>query len=120
MNLPGDPSSTEVKEEPNVLAKSRLGRTPVILAIGLVALFLRVIYIIEIWPNAVARLPMIDAEAYRTRALEILGGDWLGASVYYLDPLYPFFLAALYAVIPADSMGILIAQAAQQEAVRSY
>ena len=111
MNLPGDPSSTEVKEEPNVLAKSRLARTPVILAIGLVALFLRVIYIIEIWPNAVARLPMIDAEAYRARALEILGGDWLGASVYYLDPLYPFFLAALYTVIPPDSMGILIAQA---------
>jgi 4-amino-4-deoxy-L-arabinose transferase-like glycosyltransferase len=111
VNLPGDPSGAEINEVPNAPGQSRLARTPVILAIGLVALFLRVIYIIEIWPNPVARLPMIDAEAYRTRALEILGGDWLGASVYYLDPLYPFFLAALYAIIPPDSMGILIAQA---------
>lgn len=76
-----------------------------------VALALRVAYVLEIWPHPAARLPILDAEAYRRIALEIRAGDWLGDSVYYLDPLYPFFLAAIYAVAEPDSRGVLLAQA---------
>lgn len=55
---------------------------------------------------------MIDAEAYRARALQILDGDVLGDAVYYLDPLYPFFLAGVYALVSPDGIGVLLAQAA--------
>jgi len=80
-------------------------------AIFLAALALRVAYVFEIWPHPAARLPILDAEAYRRIALEIRAGDWLGDAVYYLDPLYPFFLAAIYAVVEPDSRGVLLAQA---------
>ncbi len=80
-------------------------------AIFLLALALRVAYVLEIWPHPAARLPILDAEAYRRIALDIRGGDWLGDSVYYLDPLYPFVLAAIYAVVPPDSFGVLLVQA---------
>ncbi|MEM9173846.1 MAG: glycosyltransferase family 39 protein, partial [Myxococcota bacterium] len=76
------------------------------------AFVLRAGYARQVWPHPAIQLPVIDALAYRDRALEILDGDWLGDAVYYLDPLYPFFLAAVYLVVPPDSLGVLIAQAA--------
>lgn len=82
-----------------------------IAAIFLSALALRVYYVYEIWPHPAARLPILDAEAYRRIALEIRAGDWLGDAVYYLDPLYPFFLAAIYSFVEPDSRGVLLVQA---------
>ena len=32
-------------------------------------------------------------------AQEIAGGDWLGTEVFYQAPLYPYFLASLYATV---------------------
>jgi len=78
----------------------------------LLAFALRVLYVREVWPHPAIQLPVIDALAYRDRALEILAGDWLGGAVYYLDPLYPFFLAVIYLFVPPDSVGVLVAQAA--------
>ena len=78
----------------------------------LLAFALRVLYVREVWPHPSIQLPVIDALAYRDRALEILAGDWLGGAVYYLDPLYPFFLAVIYLFVPPDSVGVLVAQAA--------
>lgn len=80
--------------------------------IGGLAFALRALYVWQAWPHPAIQLPVIDAAAYRDRALEILAGDWLGTAVYYLDPLYPFFLAAVYAFVPPDSAGVLLAQAA--------
>ena len=77
----------------------------------LLAFALRVLYVREVWPHPSIQLPVIDALAYRDRALEILAGDWLGGAVYYLDPLYPFFLAFVYVFVPPDSIGVLVAQA---------
>ena len=80
-------------------------------AVFVVALALRAYYVCEIWPHPAAQLPILDAEAYRKIALEIRAGDWLGHSVYYLDPLYPFFLAAVYSIAPPDTRGVLLLQA---------
>ncbi len=80
-------------------------------AIVLLAAALRVAYVCEIWPHPAAQLPILDAEAYRRTALEIRAGDWLGDSVYYLDPLYPFFLATIYAFVEPDTRGVLLVQA---------
>ena len=80
-------------------------------AVFLVAVALRVEYVCEIWPHPAAQLPILDAEAYRKIALEIRAGDWLGDAVYYLDPLYPFFLAAIYSIVEPDTRGVLLVQA---------
>lgn len=77
----------------------------------LVALALRAYYVCEIWPHPAAQLPILDAEAYRRIALEIRAGDWLGHAVYYLDPLYPFFLAGIYSFIEPDTRAVLLVQA---------
>jgi 4-amino-4-deoxy-L-arabinose transferase-like glycosyltransferase len=100
---PSPPSS------PEVLAPRR--RLALFGGIFLVALALRFAYVFEIWPHPAAQLPILDAEAYRKTALEIRAGDWLGDSVYYLDPLYPFFLAAIYSIVEPDTRGVLLAQA---------
>ena len=81
-------------------------------ALWLFAFALRATFVAQAWSHPVVRIPVIDAQAYRDRALEILDGDILGTAVYYLDPLYPFFLAAIHLVVPPDSIGVLLTQAA--------
>lgn len=39
-----------------------------------------------------------DAEVYDAWAREIAAGNWLGDRVFYQAPLYPYFLAVIYAV----------------------
>jgi 4-amino-4-deoxy-L-arabinose transferase-like glycosyltransferase len=58
-----------------------------------------------------ARYPMVDARAYHERALAILSGNWIGDSIPYQDPLYPYFLAGLYGLFGSGSVGVLYAQA---------
>lgn len=106
--LSGEMSSGEASD---VRPGWRLGPRGLV-SVGLLAFGLRAAYIAQVWAHPAVRVPVIDAEAYRLRALQILEGDWLGSAVYYLDPLYPFFLAAIYAFLPPDSMGVLLVQAA--------
>jgi 4-amino-4-deoxy-L-arabinose transferase-like glycosyltransferase len=54
---------------------------------------------------------MIDSRSYHEKALEILAGNWLGDRIFYQDPLYPYFLATLYAAFGVGSVGVLLAQA---------
>src|SRR5204863_433542 len=39
-----------------------------------------------------------DSRAYDQWAQRIAGGDWIGREVFYQAPLYPYFLAVLYAI----------------------
>jgi len=41
----------------------------------------------------------VDGAFYHAWALEILSGDWLGDGVLYLGPLYPMFMAGVYALL---------------------
>ena len=76
-----------------------------------VAATARILFVRSVWPHPAVRYPVLDCLAYHDWALAILGGDWLGDRVYYQDPLYPFFLAGLYALFGPDTQGVLIAQA---------
>jgi 4-amino-4-deoxy-L-arabinose transferase-like glycosyltransferase len=71
----------------------------------------RIAYVVSVWPHPAVRYPVLDCLAYHDWALAILRGEWLGERVYYQDPLYPFFLAGLYAVFGPDTLGVLLAQA---------
>jgi len=106
-----DPESEEAFERAGSATRGSVDLR-VLIGVGVFAFALRAIYIAQAWSHPAVRIPVIDAEAYRARALQILEGDWLGDAVYYLDPLYPFFLALVYAVVPEDSIYVLFAQAA--------
>ena len=73
-------------------------RRTLLLAIALLALVLRLIYIWQISDAPFFHLRLGDAAAYHEWALRIVGGDWRGDGVFYQAPLYPYFLAAVYGV----------------------
>ena len=81
---------------------------PLLLAVTLLALVVRLIYIKQISYAPFFDLRLGDADAYHQWAMRIAGGDWLGRSigVFYQAPLYPYFLAVVYTVF-GDGAGIV-------------
>jgi 4-amino-4-deoxy-L-arabinose transferase-like glycosyltransferase len=69
-----------------------------LLAIALLALVLRLIYIWQISHAPFFHLRLGDAAAYHQWALQIVDGNWRGEGVFYQAPLYPYFLAGVYRV----------------------
>ena len=74
-------------------------------AIGLVAIFLlalglRLAYVFQIGEESpFFDVPMVDARTYVEQAEEIVGGAWAGNSEpFWQPPLYPYFLAVLFAL----------------------
>ncbi|MDP1825503.1 MAG: glycosyltransferase family 39 protein [Archangium sp.] len=65
---------------------------------------------------ALARTPLFntlggDASTYNQHALRIAGGDWLdGSTAFFQDPLYPYFLAALYRLFGHDLLPVRLVQ----------
>ncbi len=45
---------------------------------------------------------VVDPEYYDTWARRIAAGDWLGDGAFYMDPLYPYVLGALYRLCGRD------------------
>ena len=64
----------------------------------LLALAVRLIYFYQIRDTELASMLLGDAEVYDAWAREIAAGNWLGDRVFYQAPLYPYFLAVIYAV----------------------
>ncbi|MCS5627730.1 MAG: tetratricopeptide repeat protein, partial [Planctomycetes bacterium] len=56
-------------------------------------------------------LRIVDAAAYDAWARRIAGGDWLGDTVFYQAPLYPYFLASVYRLIGDGPVPLLLFQA---------
>ncbi len=52
-----------------------------------------------------------DANKYDLWAREIVNGNWLGTEVFYQAPLYPYFLATVYAWFGDGIMTVRIVQA---------
>jgi len=73
-------------------------RRTLLLAVAVLALILRLIYIWQISYAPFFHLRLGDAAEYHEWALRIVGGDWRGERVFYQAPLYPYFLAAVYSV----------------------
>ena len=53
----------------------------------------------------------IDEESYDLWARELAAGDWLGHEVFFQEPLYPYALGALYAVLGPERHTARIVQA---------
>ena len=71
--------------------------------VALVALVLRLSYLIEASRSPLFDLFQVDAEYYDDKSREILSGNWLARpGVFTMSPLYPYFLAAVYGVSGAS------------------
>jgi 4-amino-4-deoxy-L-arabinose transferase-like glycosyltransferase len=76
-----------------------------------VALAVRLLFLWSVWETPSVQYPLGDAEAYHEKALAILAGEWIGERPFYQDPLYPYFLAVLYAFFGESSVLVLCTQA---------
>jgi tetratricopeptide (TPR) repeat protein len=64
----------------------------------LIALLLRLAFIWQIRDLPTQRWLVMDAERYDELARGMAAGDWVPREVFYQAPLYPYFVAAVYAV----------------------
>jgi 4-amino-4-deoxy-L-arabinose transferase-like glycosyltransferase len=71
-------------------------------AIFCLALALRVVYAAELHGSLLFTELFGDGQQYDAWAREIAAGDWFGREVFYLAPLYPYFLGALYTAVGRD------------------
>ena len=74
------------------------GQWTPLLAVALLALIVRLVYLWQVSQAPFFHLRLGDAEAYHEWALRIASGDWRGDGVFYQAPLYPYFLAGTYAL----------------------
>jgi 4-amino-4-deoxy-L-arabinose transferase-like glycosyltransferase len=83
-------------------------------ALGLfvVAFLVRLVYLFEIRDSEFCRVLVGDAVAYDAWARSIAQGDWLGHEVFYQAPLYPYFLAVIYAIAGPSAAVVRVVQAA--------
>jgi Flp pilus assembly protein TadD len=82
-----------------------------ILAIGLFALAIRLLYLWQLHHAPFFDLRIGDAEAYHLWARRIAAGDWLGDDVFYQAPLYPYVLALLYRAVADSAIAVRIVHA---------
>lgn len=64
----------------------------------LVALLVRLLYLVGYRSNPFFADPQMDALYHHRWALQIAGGDWIGSEVFFRAPLYAYFLGIVYAL----------------------
>lgn len=81
------------------------------LAVFLVALIVRLGYVLSLRGTPLTDVLLIDSETYDRLARLILAGKFHGEEVYAMNPLYPYFLALGYAVSGASRLAVFVVQA---------
>jgi 4-amino-4-deoxy-L-arabinose transferase-like glycosyltransferase len=78
----------------------------VLLAVGL-----RLAAVVQYEANhPLADAPGIDERSYLEWGAELAGGDWLGDEVFFQEPLYPYFLGAVFSVLGEDLHALRVVQ----------
>lgn len=80
-------------------------------AIFAFALLIRVIYLLEMRDSVLFSVLLGDSAGYDRWAREIATGQWFGTEVFYQAPLYPYFLATIYALFGPSTWSVRIVQA---------
>lgn len=75
---------------------------PGLAAVLVIATVVRLAYVAELRATPWFDRLVVDPEYYDQWARRIAAGDWLGTGAFYMDPLYPYVLGALYAVVGRD------------------
>lgn len=66
--------------------------------LGLLSLAVRLVYLEHSADNPFFSAPVVDAHSYVAQARQIAEGSWVGTKPFWQPPLYPYILAAIYAV----------------------
>ncbi len=80
-------------------------------AILIAALGVRLAYLYQAVDTPLFDVLLIDSEFYDRRARAIGAGDWLGDRPFFMNPFYPYFLAAIYALLGAEYGWVGLVQA---------
>lgn len=84
----------------------------VLWAVLAVALLVRVAVVLDFEAHhPLADRPVIDEASYERWALEITDGDWIGDEVFFQEPLYPYWLASIFAVAGPERTAVRLVQA---------
>lgn len=75
------------------------------------AFVLRVSYLIWVQGNPFFNSPVVDAQTYDEQAQQILKGIWSDGDAFWQPPLYPYFLAGLYALVGRNFLWVKLIQA---------
>jgi tetratricopeptide (TPR) repeat protein len=81
------------------------------LAILLIALAVRIAYLVDIHDSPYFSYPVLDSFWYDTKAADVLNGDLLASSGSFRVPLYTYFIAGCYAVFGQGYWTPLLIQA---------
>ena len=80
-------------------SKFKISEKKLLILILLLALSIRFIYLLQIKDNPFFYYPDGDSLSFDTQAKEIANGNWDGGeNVWFQGPLYPYFLAIIYAL----------------------
>ncbi len=74
------------------------------------ALTVRGLHLWRLTDSVLFDMRMGDSRVYHLWARQIAGGDWLGSEVFYQAPLYPYFLATIYALLGDELLVVRIVQ----------
>ena len=77
----------------------------------ILALAVRLAYVFDIRGTPITDLLLIDSDTYDRFARMILAGRFHGEEIYSMNLLYPYFLAAVYALLGAAPWHALVVQA---------
>ncbi|MBN2438551.1 MAG: tetratricopeptide repeat protein [Deltaproteobacteria bacterium] len=69
---------------------------PALLGVALLALFVRVAYLMELNGSPLLSVLLGDGRQYDAWAQQIAGGQWIGTEIFYQTPLYPYWLAVIF------------------------
>ncbi|HXV78102.1 MAG TPA: glycosyltransferase family 39 protein, partial [Candidatus Polarisedimenticolaceae bacterium] len=75
-----------------------------------VGLALRLVHLLTVRDSALFNLLYIDPKLYDEWGLAIAGGRLLGEAPFFLDPLYPYVIGAIYAVTGRSLVAVAVVQ----------
>jgi len=89
---------------------TRRDRT-ICLALFVCAAAIRLIHVATVLDSPFFTHLALDPLAYDEWGVRIAAGNWLGDRIFYQDPLYPYFLGVLYALIGHSYTAVVLVQA---------
>ena len=74
------------------------------------ALLFRWIHLAIVSGSDLVHLPIIDSAFYHNWAASISSGNALGGSIFFMSPLYPYFMGIFYTIFGVKPIWIMILQ----------
>ena len=107
---PGVRRAPERPDRPGGIRGLTSGEWPVFLAIVGLAAVLRIAYTLASRQSPFFDHLDLDSRFYDLWAKDIAGGRWTGDEVFFMGPLYPYFLAVIYRIFGTGLVTVKVIQ----------